>query len=32
MKEMSLQLISQWPAEEAASTNFLKFKAVQVQA
>jgi hypothetical protein len=32
MKEVSLRLISQWPAEEAAAAHFLKSKAVQVVA
>jgi len=32
MKEVSLQLISQWPADEAATAHFLKHKAVQVVA
>ncbi len=32
MKEVSLQLIGQWPADEAAAHSFLKHKAVQVVA
>jgi len=30
MKQVSLQLISQWPSDEAAAAPFLKHKAVQV--
>jgi hypothetical protein len=30
MKEVSLQIISQWPVDEAAAAPFLKHKAVQV--
>ena len=32
MKDVSLQLIGQWPADEAAAHSFLKHKAVQVVA
>jgi len=32
MKEVSLQIISQWPVDEAAAAAFLKHKAVQVVA